>query len=317
MAITQVETKQAGTANRTTFIDTYQEVTDAVIKALEEGTVIWQCSWNETGFPKNITTGNQYRGWNSIWLNFHSIIKGYQAPFYLTYKQAQALGGTIKKGEKGTRITYWATIQLKNQTTETTDRTTGETTETHPTKMVPKSYTVFNIEQTEGINFPAIEALDRTDAEKIASCQLVVHQMPARPVIKNGTEAFYTPSTDTVIVPTLQRSKTSEGYYSTLFHELAHSTGHESRLNRKEVMQSDGFGKTNYAKEELTAEMTAAFLNAITGISSATLPNNAAYIKNWLTVLKNDKTLILKAAGQAQKAADYILNVQYEAVMTE
>jgi antirestriction protein ArdC len=98
----------------TTFKDIYQEVTDAVIQALEEGTVIWQCPWNSAGLPKNITTGIQYRGWNLLWLNFHSSLKGYTAPYYITYKQAQNLGGSIKRGQSGTKIIYWATIELKD-----------------------------------------------------------------------------------------------------------------------------------------------------------------------------------------------------------
>lgn len=112
-----------------------------------------------------------------------------------------------------------------------------------------------------------------------------------------------------MVVPSLTKSVSAEGYYNTLFHELAHSTGHTSRLNRKELMEHDGFGKSNYAKEELTAEMTAAYLCAVTGIGQPTIANSAAYIENWLKALKNDKSLIIMAASQAQKAADYILNI--------
>jgi antirestriction protein ArdC len=134
----------------------------------------------------------------------------------------------------------------------------------------------------------------------------------AKIIITGGASAYYTPASDTVVVPSLNSSTSSEGYYSTLFHELAHSTGHESRLNRKELVNSDGFGNTNYAKEELTAEMTAAFLCAITGIHQPTIANSAAYIQSWLKALRNDKTLVIKAAAQAQKAADYIMSVFYE-----
>jgi antirestriction protein ArdC len=191
---------------------------------------------------------------------------------------------------------------------ETVDKSTGETKEFHPTKLVPKDHTVFNIDQTEGIDFPKVEALFQNAAQKIDACEKVIAEMPCRPIIKyHGDKAYYIPSQDTVVVPGLEISKSSEGYYSTLFHELAHSTGHESRLNRKELTQSDGFGGTNYSKEELTAELTAAFLCATTGIEQETLPNSAAYIKGWLQALKNDKTLLLKAASQAQKAADFIL----------
>jgi antirestriction protein ArdC len=297
-------------SNNVTFKDTYQEVTDTVIKALEEGTVIWQSSWNDAGLPKNITTGINYRGWNIFWLNFHTMLKGYQAPFYLTYKQAQQLGGTIKKGESGTKIVYWATIELKRDA-ENIDEIAVD--EVKQTRLVPKAHTVFNIAQTEGIEFPSMTPIIKSPLQKIAACEQVVAEMPTKPIIiTGGASAYYSPVSDTVVVPSLDSSTSSEGYYSTLFHELAHSTGHENRLNRKELVNSDGFGNSNYAKEELTAEMTAAFLCAITGIHQPTIANSAAYIQNWLKALRNDKTLIIKAAAQAQRAADYIMSIGNE-----
>ncbi|WP_342644896.1 zincin-like metallopeptidase domain-containing protein [Mucilaginibacter sp. CSA2-8R] len=312
---TYTKNKPANGAS-TTFKDTYQEVTDAVIQALEEGTVIWQCPWNSAGLPKNITTGIQYRGWNLLWLNFHSSLKGYTAPYYITYKQAQHLGGTIKKGQSGTKIIYWATIELKGNAANSNQEqpTTANNDEKPQTRMVPKVHTVFNIDQTEGIVFPEIQSLIKSEHERIEACEQVVANMPnPSRLITNGSQAFYTPVSDTVVVPSLQSFNQAESYYSTLFHELAHSTGHQNRLNRKELVDTDGFGKTNYAKEELTAEMTAAFLCAITGIQQSTLVNSAAYIQNWLKALRNDKTLLIKAAAQAQRASDYILDITNEA----
>jgi antirestriction protein ArdC len=244
------------------------------------------------------------------------MLKGYQAPFYLTYKQAQQLGGTIKKGETGTKIVYWATIELKDKAGNHIEEqpTATNIDEKQRTKLVPKAHTVFNIAQTEGIEFPTITPIIKSPLQKIAACEQVVADMLNRPIIiTGGASAYYSPASDTVVVPSLNSSTSSEGYYSTLFHELAHSTGHESRLNRKELVNSDGFGNANYAKEELTAEMTAAFLCAITGIHQPTIANSAAYIQNWLKALRNDKTLVIKAAAQAQKAADYIMSVSYEA----
>ncbi|TWR25258.1 DUF1738 domain-containing protein [Mucilaginibacter pallidiroseus] len=306
-------TTAQSTTQSNTFVDTYQEVTDAVIKALEEGTVIWQCPWNQVGLPKNITTNVNYRGWNLFLLNFHAMIKGYPTPYYITYKQANQLKGSIKKGEKGIRIIYWATVELKNQQEDTNPQPATESAAKPRTIMVPKAYTVFNIAQTEGIEFPHFEVKERSEAEKIEACENVIASMPNKPTIrKNGTNAYYQPSTDIVVVPSLKRSKSNEAFYSTLFHELAHSTGHESRLNRRELLNADGFGSAAYAKEELTAEMTAAFLGAISGIGQATFDNSAAYIDNWLSALKNDKTLVIKAAAQAQRAAEYIMQVTYE-----
>jgi antirestriction protein ArdC len=307
MATAKKSNKNIKTA--TTFKDTYQEVTDAVIKALEVGTVVWRCPWNKIGLPKNITTGVQYRGWNVFWLNWHTILNGYSTPFYITFKQAHELGGTVKKSEKGIKITYWATIELKNQAKEIQDQETGDTQTVIPTKLVPKEHTVFNIDQTEGIEFPRVDALQRDEVQRIEACERVIDNMPLRPKLNlNGDQAYYIPKMDVVVVPALKKFKSNEGYYSTLFHELAHSTGHETRLNRKELLEASKQGSPTYAKEELTAELTAAFLCAITGIQQETIQNSAAYIESWLSALKNDKTLVLKAAAQAQKAADFILN---------
>ncbi|MET3980656.1 antirestriction protein ArdC, partial [Mucilaginibacter sp. UYP25] len=210
---------------------------------------------------------------------------------------------------------YWAEVELKNQSAETNQQPKVDEATKPRMIMVPKSYTVFNIAQTEDIDFPAFEAELRTDAEIIQACEDVIANMQNKPTIrKNGSNAYYQPTTDIVVVPSLKKCKSKEAYYSTLFHELAHSTGHESRLNRKELLNSDGFGSATYAKEELTAEMTAAFLGAITGIGQATIDNSAAYIESWLKALKNDKKLIIKAAAQAQRAADYIMSVTYQPV---
>lgn len=283
----------------------YQEVTETVIKLLEEGTIIWQRSWYDRGWPKNFLSHINYRGWNLFFLNFHAERNEYPTSNYLTFKQANQLGGTIKKGEKGVKIIYWATIQPKGDgevmTTETDDK---------KVKLVPKTYIVFNIAQTEGIEYPIIDPVIKTDLEKISDCEDVVNGMPYPPLLNlNGDTAYYQPAKDCIVVPPLEKSIGAEEYYSTLFHELAHSTGYSTRLNRKELMESDGFGKTNYAKEELTAEMTAAYLCAVTGIDQPTIENSAAYINSWLNALNNDKMLVIKAASQAQKAADYILNL--------
>ncbi|GAB2683614.1 zincin-like metallopeptidase domain-containing protein [Mucilaginibacter koreensis] len=295
------------------FKDTYQEVTDAVIEQMESGNIVWHCSWNQVGFPQNVTTGISYRGWNVFWLNFHTMLKGYSLPYYITFKQAQDLGGTIKKGEKGTKITYWASIKVKGLDDDAAKQLTDGDSAAQQTRMVPKVHTVFNIDQTEGIVFPKVEALFRSDAEKIAACEQIIQEMPNRPQLNlNGQYPVYYPLKDLVAVPDIARFDSSEEYYCALFHELAHSTGHESRLSRKEITQPNKYGSEPYSREELTAELTAAFLCAITGVQKQTIQNSAAYLQGWLKALKNDKTLILKAAGQAQKAADYMMEVVHQ-----
>jgi antirestriction protein ArdC len=292
--------------------DTYTRITAFVMEQLEKGEVIWRKGWNELGFPKNITTGNTYKGWNSILLNFTTILNGYKTPYFTTYKQAIDAGGTIRRGQKGFIIVYWATVENKSKLIEVD----GE--KEYLTYRVPKCHTVFNIDQTHGIAYPKVEKQFRSHTEKIYACEKLIQSMPEKPTIINcGDEAYYDKITDRISIPLVERFHSDEEYYKTLFHELAHSTGHKKRLNRAELMQSDGFGKELYGKEELTAELTAAFLCAVCGIEQQTIANSAAYIQGWLNVLKNNKKLILKAAAQAQSAADYILNKMYSEINHE
>jgi antirestriction protein ArdC len=298
-------------ATTVNFRDIYREVTDAVIEQLENGKLVWRCGWNQSGLPSNVTTGICYRGWNVFWLNFHTITKGYPTSQYLTFKQALELGGNIRKGEKGTRIVYWASIQLKQVGGEqelVDDENAGKCQ-----RMVPKVYTVFNIAQTEGIEFPPRLIPQLSATRSISACEELLGGMPERPEIKlNGQYPVYYPTMDVVSLPPISAFDSAGEYYSALFHELAHSTGHASRLNRQEITAPAAFGSEPYCREELTAEMTSAFLCALSGIGERTLQNSAAYLQGWLRALKNDKTLLIKAAGQAQKAADFIRNLTYE-----
>jgi len=171
----------------TGYKDIYQEVTETVIKLLEEGTVIWKCSWYQRGWPKNHLTQLHYRGWNLFFSNFHCERKGYPTANYLTFKQANQLGGTIKKGEKGIKIIYWATIKPKED-----EHTSTINDEQQKSKLGPKTYIVFNIAQTEGIEFPVATTVERTDIEKIATCEDVVARMPNPPKMRfDGDCAYY------------------------------------------------------------------------------------------------------------------------------
>jgi antirestriction protein ArdC len=292
--------------------DTYNRITDFVIEQLEKGEVIWRKGWNEFGMPKNITTGREYKGWNSFLLNFITMQKDYKTPYFITYKQAMTAGGTIRRGQKGFTIIYWATVENRSQKIEV------DGDEEYLTYRLPKCHTVFNIDQTHGIAYPRIEKQLRSHTEKLDACEKIIDGMPEKPSINyNGKEAYYHAADDNISIPPVELFHSDEEYYATLFHELAHSTGHTTRLNRSELMQSDGFGKVEYSKEELTAELSAAFLCAISGIEQQTITNSAAYIQSWLKVLRNDKKLILKAATQAQAAADFILNKNFATTKQE
>jgi antirestriction protein ArdC len=293
--------------NQTGLTDTYKRITGFVIEQLEKGDAIWRKGWNEFGVPKNITTGREYKGWNSFLLNFITMHQKFKTPYFITYKQAMDAGGAIRSGQKGFTVIYWATVENKSKKIEVG----GE--EEYLTYRVPKCHTVFNIEQTHGIVYPKIEKQFRSHTEKIHACEKLIDGMPEKPTIRHeGDEPRYYKMTDCIYMPVVEQFHSDQEYYAALFHELAHSTGHTTRLNRSELMRSDGFGKQVYSQEELTAELTAAFLCAVCGIEQQTITNSAAYIKSWLKVLRNDKKLILKAATQAQAAADFILNKTFE-----
>ncbi len=295
-----------GRQNRVTMNEAvYQVVTDRIIALLEKGVIPWHQPWNcGEQAPQNLLSRKAYRGVNVFLLqSMH-----YASPFWLSYKQAQDLGGHVKRGEKGCPVIFWRWLDTK-------DKATGET------QRVPllRYYTVFHVSQCEGIPADKIPALKGSERQHspLEQAEKIVAAMPKRPEIKQGLDrAFYSPAGDFVGIPSANQFKTGEDYYSVLFHELTHSTGHQSRLNRKGFAGTDGdwsaFGSTPYAREELVAEMGAAFLCGQVGIVERTIENSAAYVGSWLKRLKDDAKLVVQAAAQAQKAADWILAKQWQ-----
>ncbi len=219
----------------------------------------------------------------------------YESPFWLTFRQASQLGGSVRKGEKSCPVIFW-------KPTSIADKESGE-----PQKIpLLRFYHVFNVAQCDGLKLASkpVEA----SVNGITRPEEIVAQMPQRPEIKHGmARAFYSPREDFVGLPVRDRFEQAEGYYATLFHELVHATGHESRLNRATARELSGFGSNPYCKEELIAEMGAAFLCGHAEITERTIDNSAAYLQGWLEQLRSDKTLIVQAAAQAQKAVDFIL----------
>ena len=278
-------------------MDVYQIITDRIISILEDGTVPWRKPWNngrEDG-PLNLVSKKHYQGINCFLLS----CTNFASPYWLTYKQAQELGGNVKKAEKGFPIIFWKIYEKEEPESETGKKSLP----------VLRYYTVFNIEQVEGITAPDPSQSTWYKHDPIETAESVVLTMPNRPTVNiGGIKAYYSPFHDLVSIPELFRYEKAEEYYSTFFHELAHSTGHKSRLNREGVNGQHFFGDFDYSKEELIAEMTASFLCGHVGIENATIQNSAAYIQSWIKVLKGDKKLAIIAAAQAQKAADYILN---------
>ena len=274
-------------------MDIYSEVTNRIMEQMEQGIIPWQKPWVACGKAIGRTTGKPYSLLNQMLLG--------RPGEYLTFKQCQEAGGKVKKGEKSQMVVFWKWIEAE-------DEETGEK------KEVPflRYYNVFHIDQCEGIiakhttetAFPDGAAADEA-AQAIIADYLTREKV--RLSHQEGDRAFYCPGTDEIVLPLLRQFHSTAEYYSTAFHEITHSTGHEKRLNRLEKIAF--FGSDAYSKEELVAEIGAATLVSHAGLeTSSSLRNNAAYIQNWLKVLKDDKRLIVSAAGKAEKAVQLILN---------
>jgi antirestriction protein ArdC len=277
--------------------DVYAIVTNRIIEQLKHNIVPWQKPWTESGYPVNLITKIPYRGMN-VWM-LASL--GYSQNYFLTWKQLKALGGTVKTGEKGHLVVFWLPAQKQEQGNQSN-------TETAP---VLRYYMVYNIAQCEGISDLFNIPDSPYPVSTIGACDEIIEMMPNPPVIKHTKQkACYSPSKDYINIPKQGTFKNTESYYSTLFHELVHSTGHESRLNRKGIVENPEFGTPMYCQEELVAEIGACFLNSAAGIEHVEFDNSVAYINNWLEQLKRDTRLIVYASIQAQKAVEYILNVR-------
>jgi antirestriction protein ArdC len=267
----------------------YSIVTEQILKQLESGIAPWNKPWIIEP-PKNLVSKRAYRGINVFLLGSN----GYGSPYWVTYKQATELGGHVRKGQHGTKVIF---CKIGTRETEDAD---GEAIERK--SILLRYYTLFNVEQCEGVVSPeAVRVIN-----PIEECERIVSGMPNAPTFEQDCRAWYRPSTDTVGMPSRTAFDSPEAYYSTLFHELTHSTGHTKRVGRDGIEQLNTFGSESYSKEELIAEMGAAMLCGTTGIERKTLSNSAAYLKSWIDVLKTDSHIVVSAASQAQKAADYI-----------
>ena len=275
-------------------MNVYEVITARILEQLENGVVPWRRPWNQVA-SKNIATGKKYRGVNSITL---------PGGFFGTFKQIQALGGHVKKGVHGFPVVFFSFPSVKEGEEEHEE----ETEKKGRTAPIIRYYHVFRLEDCEGIDVEQFKA-DEGKPSSIETAETIVQGMQKRPKIveRASKEAYYCPSTDTVQVPNRNQFPRIEEFYSTLFHELSHSTGHASRLNRKTLTTAAAFGSDEYGKEELVAEFGASFLCGAAQIDNTTIKNSASYIAGWKKVIKADSKLVLQAAGMGQKAADYIL----------
>lgn len=283
--------------------DIYEFINQQVINQLEKGALPWRKPWKvaivegqEYTIPHNYATKRPYTGVNAFLL----ALTLHQAPMFLTFKQVQEMGGMVKKGAVSIPIVFWKPIKVKTKG--------GVNSEEE--KLVLRYYRVFNIEDTT-LPIEIKEPVMPEESVLIDACQQVIDKMPNRPrlVNKDLARCYYMPFLDVVNMAPAQNFKKAEDYYSVLFHELVHATGHRSRLNRPEIEIIASFGSQTYSKEELTAELGAAYLCGVTGISAMTIGNSSAYINGWLNKLRGDKRFFFEAAQKAQKAANFIQGI--------
>ena len=267
----------------------YEEITNRIISEMENGVIPWRKPWVARGAAISHTTGKPYSLLNQMLLG--------KAGEYITFKQAAAEGGHVKKGAKAKMVCFWKFLETK-------DEETGEE------KKVPllRYYNVFHLDDCEGIKPKHLAPLpDSVEADEAA--ESIIAEYVKREVVtlehQEGDRAYYQPATDKIVLPMMKQFKETAEYYGTAFHEMVHSTGHEKRLAR--LNGTAFFGSEDYSKEELVAEIGSAALVSIAGLETEkSFKNNAAYIQNWLTVLRNDYHFIVSAAGKAEKAVQFI-----------
>jgi antirestriction protein ArdC len=281
-------------------LDIAQQITDSIIAELEKGAAPWVKPWRTlkqapgAGMPYNPASGTQYRGVNHFWLG----MQPWAMPWFVTYKQAQALGGTVKAGQKGTPVVYWNVHRKETQ---------GDNGETVTSAYAfVKSYWVFNVEQCEGLELPPMPETPAPDFDAVPGVMALVDRLELKGGLTHaGDQAYFRPSTDAIVMPPMAAFTDAAHYHATLLHECIHATGHDSRLKR---ITPARFGSEEYAFEELVAELGAAMLCAHTGINGDL--RHAAYIESWLKALRSDKKFILTAAGKAQAAMDWLTKSQ-------
>lgn len=282
-------------------IDLYETVTNQIIAALEAGTKPWSRPWGMVPGAElaKRSTGQDYRGINQLILSLVAGARGYQSPYWFTFKQAKDHGGNVRKGEKSTQIVFYKKLTVKDRDAKDDDAT----------KQIPllRGYRVFNADQCDGLPekfHPAPVALVARH-ERNGPAELALRSSGAD-IREGGAAAFYAPGPDYVQMPPLDAFDDVGGYLTTLAHELTHWTGHKSRLDRF-TGKGQRFGCKDYAFEELVAEMGAAFTCARLGVAGDHIESHAAYIGSWVKKLRDDKRAIFKAAALAQTASDLVL----------
>jgi antirestriction protein ArdC len=298
--------------------DFRQEVTDRIIQMLETGVAPWQKPWNASvatlDMPMNPTTGKAYRGGNAIHLMATGLQSRYGDPRWMTYRQAANLAWQVRKGQKGTQIEFWEVKTGRDRRSEPVrdgdsegHQSADENDDHRRDRLIHRVYTVFNAKQIEGI--PEWAAKQPSAFEVVEAAEQILQNSGATILHDQADRAFYNRLADRIHLPAKHAFNDGAGYYGTALHELAHWSGHPSRLNRATLTESYRFGDISYAKEELRAELASVFLAAERGIPHDP-EQHAAYVSSWINVLKQDKNEIFRAAHDASRAADFLLALE-------
>ena len=297
----------------TNRIDLYTRVTDTIIADLEQGVRPWLKPWNAEHAAGRITRplragGQPYKGINVLMLWASAMTQNFAAPIWMTFQQAKELKANVKKGSKGSLVVY------ANRITKTETAEDGGENERNIHYM--KGYTVFNVEQIEGLptHFYATAAPPLDPVQRIETADQFFANTGAD-IRHGGNQAYYAAESDYVQMPPFVSFTDAESYGSTLAHEMTHWTKHPSRLDRN--LGRKKFGDEGYAREELVAEIGAAFLCCDLGITPEPRDDHAAYLGHWLAVLKEDKRAVFQAAAHAQRAVDYLHGLQLDARVIE
>lgn len=274
-------------------MNVYEIVADKIIKQLEAGVIPWRKPWAGRNAPMNWVSQKRYRGINRFLL---------EPGEYVTYRQAINVGGYVKKGEKGNQVIFWKILEKESGVKEEKDYF-----------PMLRYYTVFEISQCEGIERRHPDTAQTPEFSIIEEGEKILSGYEEGPIIAHGKDrASYSQITDTVNMPDREMFESESDYYSTIFHELCHSTGHKERLNREGIVKNTNFGDERYAFEELVAEFGSAMLCGIAGIDPATIDNSSAYISGWIDRLKREPKWLVQSASQAQRAADWIIGKRGE-----
>ena len=290
----------------------HKEFAGQIREQIKAGVAPWQKPWKpgETQLPANVASERAYRGGNSLYLSVAQTAKGYSDNRWGTYKQIKELGGQVRKGEKGSHVLFYKFDDERRAREDGPRDESGKPSESGEQSRPPlvRAYTVFNVEQAEGLKLERREDAEPPPEWKAhQAAERVIHESGIHVAHVRGDRAFYNIQTDKVTLPEREQFATANGYYQTALHELGHATGHPDRMDRDTLKHGAGkFGSVEYAREELRAEMSAMMTGERVGVGHDG-SRGAAYVEGWLKALDKDPKEIYKAAADAQKISDYLM----------